>query len=156
VHHPMKERLWASLAHVPIITLIWSTYVMYCYYQGNWCALAAINKMLTKPSIPITPLVFTALSIPVALTIMFLKKRSRLIHNNAREAYLFNIWLIKVYAGILLVAAVGLWLHCVAIKIAALVLGALVSLLVIQQAFCGVISAFTGKQYQYWYPLRKK
>lgn len=150
-----NERFWGTLAHVPIVTIIWTAYVVYKLYSngGIWSFISHF-KIDHIPSLPITPLILTLLSIPIALTIMHMKKRSRFVHDNAQEAYLFNVWLLKSYSILFVVATCGVFLGSKILFWIATVCGVGISLLCFCQAIHGIAIASAGNVFRYWYPGR--
>lgn len=152
----LKERLIASLAHVPIVSIIWSCYVLYYYAACYVPAAAQENSFLGLPSaVPLSPLLLTLLSIPISLIIMQFKHSSELIGKNAYQALKFNIWLLKVYGVIILVALAGLHFKQPVVGVISGTFMLLISGLCLVQSIKGVYKAFHGGVYCYWWPGRR-
>ncbi len=149
----LQERLWGCLAHVPLITIIWGSYFLYFNYNNlSWEMLMTCFKLPQTASLPITPIILTLCSIPISLSIMFFKKKSAFVRNNAKSAYTFNLWLIKAYIFAFAGTAIGLLLCFVWLSFACSTLVFIISLFSLQQSLIGVATALHGKIYHYWYP----
>ena len=148
----LGERLWGSLAHVPTITLIWGGYLLYrCLTDVTF-----LNKILNFSctniqSPPLAPIVLTLLGIPISLSIKYLKKRSKFICNNAQQAYLFNLWLLKRYATLFILSFVGIYFSFKYLIMVSTIVGGLISIVCLQQSITGIATALRGKVYHYWY-----
>lgn len=146
----LKERLWACLAHVPIITIIWTIYLI---FHHSTFGLSNLRSALINPSsAPITPIALTLLSVPIAMGIMRLQRKSFLAHQNAQEVLTFNIWLLKGYAAALVFACIGIFFNSTFVGYAAAGIALFLAMLSLGQAFIGVITALRGGIYCYWYP----
>jgi hypothetical protein len=154
--HALRERFWATLPHIPIITIVWTSYLV---YRSLWS-----NRLFPDPgfihthlfsSLPITPIVLTVFTLPIGLGIMHFKRKSQLVHDNAQEVYQFNIWLLKFYGLALLVALIGLLSNFHKLISIAGIFALLVSTLCIVQSFGGVATALRGRVFHYWYPFKK-
>ena len=95
----LQDRLWAAFAHVPIITIIWTGYLLYCklFQEYEYTTLLVRCKAFDWRVLPITPILLTLLSVPIALGIQRMQRAFPLARNNAHEAYVFSIWLLQVY-----------------------------------------------------------
>lgn len=149
----IKTRIWATIAHIPLITIIWGIYVVYVVDWSSTTEIASLDMLKQQcSSVPTRPLIFTICSLPISLSIMFLKKRSAFIKGNAEEAFHFNIWLLKQY----LISASGIFIGVFfSFKLIAIffqLLVALVSINCLLQSSTGVITAARGMIYRYWYP----
>jgi hypothetical protein len=154
--HALRERFWASLPHIPIITIVWTSYLV---YRSLWSNRPFPDPTLVQANLfstlPITPIVLTFCTLPIGLGIMHFKRRSQLVHDNAEEVYQFNIWLLKFYGLALLVAFIGLLTHTNKLVSIAGIFALLVSTLCIVQSFGGVATALRGRVFHYWYPFKK-
>jgi hypothetical protein len=152
-----KERLWACLAHIPIITIIWVSYIMYRHItDASFDQALAQFKMFNTSSLPIKPIILTLFSLPISLSIMFFKKTSALIYKNAQEAYKFNLWLLKNYGISFTGAFLGIYIPFQPLTIVAGFLVLIVSIICIEQSITGIITALRGKIYRYWYITLKR
>lgn len=150
-----RERIWASLAHVPTITIIWIGYLLYRFFSDHAFIENIMRIDITAyKSPPITPIILTLLGIPISLTIMHLKKKSVFVHDNAQEAYFFNVWLLKRYCALFVVSFIGILFSCKPILVTSSIVGLIISLICLQQSIAGIMTTFRGKVYHYWYPLR--
>jgi len=148
-----KIRTWGTIAHIPVITIIWLVYIAYTY---NWSLVpngTSLDTLLLQFStIPTRPIIFTLLSLPISLSIMFLKKSSSYIRINAEQAFYFNIWLLRRYfisaIGVLLALYFSLKLVVILFElfVAAITINCLI------QSLMGVTTAARGMVYRYWYP----
>lgn len=151
-----KERIWASLAHVPTITLIWISYLAYrCFTDRIFVEKITQFSCTNIQSPPITPIMLTLIGLPISLTIMRLKKKSNFIRNNAQQAYFFNIWLLQRYALLFVISFIGIYFSFTSLLIASSVLGVIISLICIQQSIAGIVTALSGRVYHYWYLFKK-
>ena len=146
------DRFWSVVAHVPIVTIIWIGYLLYCRFVHQYYLSEFLGRYQTMSwdSLPITPIILTMLSVPIALSIQRMQKAYPLARNNAHQAYLFNIWLLQWYALAMCIAACGLYFGRIeAIWLAgSLVVFAGVNCLV--QAALGIKVALSGRVYHYW------
>jgi hypothetical protein len=146
-----KERFWASLTHVPIVTLIWIGYIACNQWQTMHTSMV-LSNITTCSSLPLMPILLTLLSIPIALGIRTLQKNLVFVRDNAQAALVFNIWLLKWYAISCIIAAIGS-----ISKINVLILAAgmgvfLLSLLCFVQSIIGIITVMNNKVFHYWRP----
>jgi hypothetical protein len=151
------ERFWGTLAHVPIITIIWVIYMVYHYYNRlSVCAVMHKMKAVTNGSLPLMPILFTLAALPISLGIMYAKKTSPFVYRNAESAYQFNLWLLMCYAVAFAGSALGFFLHKRLILMAFGIAIAIISTFSLAQAACGVFVAFfRGRVFYYWYPGRR-
>ncbi len=154
--HPINVRIWGCAAHIPIITIIWASYVLYRNFsQGG--GFTSLFQLHVGNSLPITPIILTLCSIPISLSIMYTKRKSWFVHDNAQEAYHFNIWLLKIYSVLFIGLLIGNYLSIKMLILACSTTAILVALLCFQQSIHGIITAlFYGNVFRYWYPLRKR
>lgn len=156
----LHERLWASLAHFPIITIIWFTYIFLNYSDAILNCTDGSFEFLTTTKLPIRPIILTLCSLPISLSLMFYKKTSRLISNNAQSAYEFNIWLLQYYLLSIALVLIGKYMHIPQLLTAVALGGVVIFALCLIESIIGVIFALQGKVFVYWYPkflaLKKK
>ncbi len=154
--HALRERIWATLPHIPIITIVWTSYLV---YRSLWSNRPFPDSSLVHSNLfsvlPITPILLTFCTLPIGLGIMHFKRKSQLVHDNAEEVYQFNLWLLKFYGLALLVALTGLLLRFNKLISFAGIFALLVSTLCIVQSFGGVVTALRGHVFHYWYPFKK-
>jgi hypothetical protein len=152
----IKMRLWGSLAHVPIVTIIWASYVIYrnMSQAGNFLSLFQFN-LVNSHSLPITPIILTLCSIPISLSIMYAKKKSHFIYDNAQQAYRFNIWLLKTYSILFVGLLIGNVVPIKPLVFTCGIVATLIALLCFQQSLQGIITALRGNVFHYWYPFKK-
>jgi hypothetical protein len=153
----LKERLWATLPHIPVITIIWTSYLLYCSLWSKK-SFHAFNILQTKnlSALPITPILLTLCSLPIGLSIMHLKKRSVFVYDNAEEVYQFNLWLLKAYGVMFLAVLIGIFTDFFPLIVAAGIIAFVISLLCMTQAVMAVITSLRGHIFHYWYPWKKK
>jgi hypothetical protein len=148
----VSTRLWGSLAHVPTITLIWVSYLVYrCLADSAFMGRVFQFGWSNIQSPPITPIILTLLGIPISLTIMQLKKRSDFIRNNAQQAYFFNVWLLKRYGLLFAISFMGVYLSYKPLLVGSSVVGIVISVICLQQSIAGIVTALRGRVYHYWY-----
>lgn len=150
----LKERFWASMSHVPIITIVWICYLIYRYITNHLVILPSSIISINIKTLPIMPIIFTLFSIPISLTIMKLKKHSVFIRENAREAYYFNIWLLKFYFILAAISLIGLYMSNQVIVFCSWVLGLMASIFCLIQSLFGIVHTQCGKIYHYKYPIK--
>ena len=148
----LHDRLWAVIAHVPIITIIWMGYLLCCkfLYECEVTTLLEKYQALDWHVLPITPMMMTLLSVPIAVGIQRMQRAYPLARNNAHEAYLFNIWLLQWYGIALLIAVCGLYFQMMSIVLFAAAFGFLAGINCLVQALIGIRVAWKGKVYRYW------
>jgi hypothetical protein len=150
------ERFWGTLAHVPLITLIWVSYMVYYHYnQLSLGAVVTKFKVVTSGSLPLMPILFTLAALPISLGIMYAKKTSRFVYRNAESAYRFNLWLLMCYGIAFAGSAVGFFLAQRLLFVGFGLLVVAISIFSLVQAFCGVCVALRGEIFYYWYPGRR-
>ena len=150
----LHDRIWGCFAHVPIITIIWVTYLIYCVWpEVSIKTLLLSAKSFESSSLPILPLLFTCASIPILMTIRYLQKRKTFVKQNAAEAYVFNWWLLKCYFVLFGVVLVGYCIPSDAVMNIAGSAGIFLSVLCLIQSIGGVYYALRGELYHYWFPL---
>lgn len=152
----IKEQRWGALAHVPIITIVWSCYLLYRYWYGQGLNGSLFDfHIVSVKSLPITPILFTLMSLPISLSIRRLNKESNFVKENATEAYRFSIWLLKIYMVCFLVAFLGLYFSVRFLLLVSEITGLVMTLFCFVQAVMGVYTTLTlGRVYHYWYPRR--
>lgn len=148
----LHDRLWAAFAHVPIITIIWTGYLMYCkfFQECEYTTFLARCKAFDWHVLPITPILLTLLSVPIALGIQRMQRAYPLARNNAHEAYVFSVWLLQLYGVSLLIALCGLYFQLIYFVLAAAGVGMLAGVNCLLQAVIGIRVAWRGKVYKYW------
>ena len=151
----LKERIWGTLAHVPIITIIWISYVAYLYFYTDTFDGLDSTHFFNLSSPPLTPIIFTLLSLPILLSIMHFKKKSRFVYQNADNAYHFSLWLLKGYGIAFAIALIGMILKVKGITITGALLALLLSANCFYQCARGIIIALSGSIFCYWYPWGK-
>jgi hypothetical protein len=150
----LHDRIWASFAHMPIITIIWLSYLSYRIWPAvSVRALLESAKSFEASSLPILPLAFTCASIPILMGIRYLQKRSTFVKKNAAEAFIFNSWLLKIYAVLFGVVLTGYCIPSELVMNMAAIVGVFMSALCLVQSAVGVVIALRGEVYQYWFPL---
>jgi hypothetical protein len=152
----LKDRCWGSLAHVPIITIIWSCYLLYRYWYGPGIHGSIFDfHVINVKSLPITPIIFTLLSIPISVSIKRLNQQVIFVRENAQEAYLFSVWLLKIYIVCFALALLGMYFsYEILVKISEGV-GLFLTIFCFVQAIMGIYTATHGNVYHYWYPRKK-
>lgn len=146
-----KERFWGCLAHMPIVTIIWISYLTYRqFYNGGFAGKLLSLKMISLSSLPITPILLTVLSIPISLAIKATQKKSVFASSNAQAAFIFNVWLLKCYATSFIFAAIGIFTAIKLIVLSAGIIVFLLSLLCLIQSIMGIFTAYNGKIFHYW------
>ncbi len=147
------ERLWAGLAHLPIITMIWAGYVL-CKLLPTMTLgeILASCKLIEGASLPIAPLFMTVASMPIVLSIRYMQRRSVFVKKNTNSAFGFNVWLLKHYAAFFAIAFLGFCLPSNMVVYGAGVMVFCLSLLCLVQCIAGVIMTARGQVFQYWYP----
>jgi hypothetical protein len=152
----LKERLWATLPHIPVITIIWTSYLL---YRSIWSNQPFPNfnifHITDVSSLPITPVLLTFCSLPIGLSIMHLKRRSSFVHDNAEEVYQFNIWLLKAYSIMFLAVFAGFIFKFSPLIMAAGIVALAISILCIIQAIIAINTSLRGHVFHYWYPWKK-
>jgi hypothetical protein len=152
-----KERLWATLPHIPIITIIWTSYLLYRSILSNRpFPDFSIFQTMELSALPITPILLTFCSLPIGLRIMHLKRKSQFVYDNAEEVYQFNIWLLKSYGVMFLAVLIGLLMHISQLTLASGIVALAISTLCIVQAIIAIGVSLRGNVYHYWYPWKKK
>jgi hypothetical protein len=150
------ERFWGMLAHVPLITLIWVSYMLYRHlHHLTMGAVVTKIKVVTNGSLPLMPILFTLAALPISLAIMYAQKTSPFVYRNAESAYRFNLFLLMFYGFAFAGSALGFFLHQRVVLVSFGALIALVSTFSLVQAFYGVSVAARGRVFYYWYPGRR-
>jgi len=150
------ERFWGMLAHVPLITLIWVSYMLYRHlHHLTMGAVVTKIKVVANGSLPLMPILFTLAALPISLAIMYAQKTSPFVYRNAESAYRFNLFLLACYGVAFAGSAVGFFLAQRALLMSFGVLIALLSTFSLAQAFYGVLIAARGGVFYYWYPGRR-
>ena len=113
------NHFWSVVVHVPIVTIIWTGYLVYgrFVHQSDVTDLLHKYQMVSWESLPLTPIMLTMLSVPIALGIQRMQKAYPLVRNNAHQVYLFNIWLLQWYALAMCIAACGLYFGRIEIQL---------------------------------------
>lgn len=146
------ERLLGTIVHVPVITIIWTSYIWYhlwCYGDLSRSVFyGAVSHPLSSAALP---LVFTVLSLPISLSIMIAKKRSSFIKENAHEAFSFTLWLIKRYCFMVIVIILGKMIPYYPLVIIANGYGIFISGFCFFQSIFGIVTAWSGNIYRYWF-----
>jgi hypothetical protein len=151
-----KERLWATLPHIPIITIIWTSYLLYRSILSNRpFPDFSVFQTMELTALPITPILLTFCSLPIGLRIMHLKRRSQFVHDNAEEVYQFNVWLLKSYGIMFLAVLIGLLTHIPQLMLTASIVALAISALSIMQSIIAIGVSLRGNVYHYWYPWKK-
>ena len=149
----MSERVWGAFAHMPIIAIIWISYLIYRVWPVVSVRMILLTaKALEESSAPVVPLLLTCASFPILMLLRRFQGRSSFVKKNADAACLFNWWLIKMY---ILLGSLMLIGYCVpSDQVIALAtgIGIVVSIICMQQAFFGVCKALNGHVYHYWLP----
>lgn len=148
----MKERVWASLAHVPIITVIWFTYLIIYHWDALVPGGNGSFDLFDTSKLPIKPILLTLCSIPISVSLMRYKKKSALVHDNAQAAYLFNLWLLRYYGVAFVCVLIGKYTGYHKLITLAGVAGLVVSVGCLIESIIGVGVALSGKVFPYWYP----
>ncbi len=150
----LHDRIWGCFAHVPIITIIWISYLVYHVWPHvSIQTLLLSAKSFETSSVPILPLIFTCCSIPILMTIRYLQSRSSFVKKNAAESYAFNWWLLKLYFVLFAVVLVGFCVPSDMVMNIAGSIGVFLSMLCLFQSLAGVYMALRGDVYKYWFPL---
>ncbi len=150
----LHDRVWGSFAHVPIITIIWVSYLTYRIWPDvSIKALLLSAKSFETSSLPILPLLFTCASIPILMIIRYLQKRRTFVKQNAAQAYGFNWWLLKSYFILFGVVLAGFCISSDILMNVAGIVGVFLSVLCLMQSLAGVYYALRGELYHYWFPL---
>jgi len=147
----LQERLWASAVHMPILTIIWTSYLVYHTFATHSFLQFIQQTFFSLDNIPFTPLIFTLLSICIVKTIRFVKKHSKFVNANTQEAYKFNMSLLKWYGIGFIGALIGNILSIKPMIIVFLVFIASISTNCLIQAFLGVAASLQGNVYHYKY-----
>lgn len=150
-----SERFWGAFAHMPIIAMIWVSYLIYTVWPVVSVRMLLLSaKALEESSTPILPLLLTGASFPILMFVRKMHANSAFVKNNTLSACAFNTWLLKVYGVLGIIAAVGFCLPSDIILTGAAWSAVVVSAICMQQAFFGVCAAINGHVYEYWYPLQ--
>lgn len=149
-----KLRVWGSIAHMPIVTIIWASYLVYRYVTLNDTDIHSFWGF-DFSSVPLTPILLTLASLPISLTLMQLKKKSVFIYDNAHAAYLYNMWLLKAYVVIFITVFTGIKFSMPLLISVAEWTMAFISILTCYQSVRGVYTALNGRVFNYWYPGHK-
>ncbi|MBM3893890.1 hypothetical protein FJ365_05870 [Candidatus Dependentiae bacterium] len=150
----LHDRIWGSFAHVPIITIIWVSYLTFRVWPDvSIKALLLSAKSFETSSLPILPLLFTCASIPILMTIRYLQKRRTFVKQNAAQAYGFNWWLLKSYFVLFVVMLFGYVISSEILMNIVGSIGVFLSVLCLIQSVAGVYYALRGELYHYWLPL---
>lgn len=150
----LHDRIWASFTHMPIITIIWISYLAYRVWPDiSIKTLLLSAKSFETSSLPILPLAFTCASIPILMVIRYVQSRSVFVKQSAAEAYIFNWWLLKLYMALFGVVLVGFCIPSDLLMNGAACVGIFLSVLCLAQSSIGVYVALHGEVYKYWYPL---
>ena len=146
------DRFWSVIAHIPIVTIIWTGYMVYCkiVYDCEFFVLLQKYQSGSLHSLPITPIVLTLLSVPIALGIQRMQKAYPCARNNAHQAYLFNMWLLQSYAIALCIAALGLYFNYQPVLLTAALSVLFIGFNCLVQATLGIVTAWKGRVYRYW------
>lgn len=149
------EYFWGVVAHFPLITLIWFSYVT--YYHCVEFSIDSIRGGFQSAAggLPLLPMALTLCALPISLAIMHFKKMSLFVYRNAESACHFNIWLLKCYGIAFVGTGLGLLLSMRLLSVAFGLLIALLSTMSLVQAFIGVYKATRGRVFYYWYPGRR-
>lgn len=150
----LHDRIWGCFAHMPIITIIWVSYLSYRVWPHiSIKTLLLSAKSFETSSLPILPLAFTCASIPILMAIRYLQSRSSFVKKNAAEAFVFNAWLLKIYAVLFCIVLIGFCIPSDLVMNSAACVGIFMSVLCLVQSSVGVYVALQGDVYQYWFPL---
>lgn len=150
-----RERVWAFIVHAPIITIIWASYIVFVAVTSSEPVLDVIaKKMASLHTIPVTPLLFTFLTIPISLLIHQMQRRSSFVKAHAAQAYQFNISLLLWYACCLATIFVGKYLSSSALVKAGFFILSFASGNCFIQAMLGMRAALMGKLFQYHFVTR--
>jgi hypothetical protein len=146
------ERLWACAAHIPFITIIWFSYLLYTVLMAHEPILEGLYKnFFTQHAIPITPLLLTLCSIPISLFIYHAQGKSSFVKEQAIQAYRFDISLLKWYGLSLIFILVGQYTLITLLTDVGFMVITFTSLNCFIQALLGIITVFNGKSYCYRY-----
>lgn len=150
-----RERAWALVVHAPIITIIWVSYIGYLVARSNESLLDVISQhFFSRHSLPIMPLLFTFMTIPISLFIYQAQRRSSFVKAHANQAYLFNVSLMQWYACCLTAVVIGEYLTSSALVKAGFLILSCVSVNCFIQAMLGMRAALMGKPYNYRFVTR--
>ena len=150
--HVLSERFLATIVHIPIITIIWTTYIWYHLWCYGDLSHSLFFTLCSHPlSSAALPLLLTLASVPISLTVMFAQKRSTFIRENAHQAFSFTLWLLKRYAVMVGVILLGKAFHTSLLGTLANMYGVLISVFCCVQSICGIVTAWQGKIYRYWF-----
>lgn len=147
----LHERLWASAVHMPILTIIWTSYFAYHTFATHSFMQFVQQTFFSLDNIPFTPLVFTLLSIGIARTIRFVNQESTFVKEHTTAACTFNTSLLKWYGVGFIGALIGNLLHLKPMILAFFIFMMIISLNCLIQAFFGVAASLHGRVYHYWY-----
>lgn len=155
-HQPTRnERIWASAVHMPTLTIIWTAYFGYYALLSDAFFGFLRQSLFALDKIPVTPLIFTGISIVISQVIYMLNTRSAYVQDQALEAYKFNKSLLRWYGFGFLGGMLGHWLHMPILSSLFLGLMTATSINCLIQAFLGVATTMRGEQYRYWYWFKK-
>jgi len=146
-----NERLWASAVHMPTLTLIWSIYFVYHTCATHSLFTSLQESFFSLDKIPVTPLIFTMLSLGIAHVIRYAKPHSDFVQDQVLQAFAFNTSLLKWYGVGFLGATLGNLLKIPLITLIFFGIMTATSINCLIQAFWGVWTSMRGKSYRYWY-----
>ncbi|MFA6526950.1 MAG: hypothetical protein WCT20_00825 [Candidatus Babeliales bacterium] len=147
-----RERAWALVVHAPIITIIWVGYIVFKLLNSSRPFLTVIAEHVTSlNSLPITPLLFTLMTIPISLFVYRVQRRSQFVKTHATQAYLFNVSLMRWYGCCLVTVLAGQFLHIPMLAKAGFFLLSCASINCFIQATFGMRAAITGKPFKYYF-----
>lgn len=147
-----QERAWAFAVHAPIITIIWVSFIAYKMLRSSEPIFDFIQRHLTTSnSLPITPLLFTLLTVPISLFIHHMQRQSSFVKTHAHQAYIFNISLLQWYASCFGTILIAQFFHAPIITKISVFIVSCVSLNCFIQASFGMRAVTMGNPFKYRY-----
>lgn len=145
-----RERVWAFIVHAPIITIIWGSYILCTALTATEPLVDVFSKKMgSLHSLPITPLLFTFMTIPISLFVYRMQQRSSFVKAHATQAYFFNVSLLQWYACCLVTIMLGKYLSSPALVKAGFLILTFASANCFVQAVLAMHAALMGKPFQY-------
>lgn len=152
---PFKQRVWAFVVHAPIITLIWVCYIV-CRLLRTTQSLQNIiaQHIASSSSLPITPLLFSVMTIPISLFVYQAQRRSPFVKAHATQAYVFNVSLIRWYVFCLAMVIASHFLCAPLLANVGLFVVTCASINCFVQATLGMRAAVMGVPFNYYFVSR--
>ena len=149
---PLKQRAWALVVHAPIITLIWACYIVFKLLRTTQSLQNIIAQHIAScSSLPITPLLFSVITIPISLFVYQAQRRSSFVKAHATQAYVFNLSLMRWYVFCLVMVITGHFLHVPLLANVGLFIVSCASINCFIQATLGMRAAANGVPFNYYF-----